>query len=172
MVFGAHAGVDARGGRVISVGGDVVETTTAWTDEQWRAWTREHKVCYEVRPLMQKHGEQLVQVGFEFEIAARLPKAAGLGESRRQTTQHLLRAMAQLVHRVFPAEGEVARFELAPFQPVVQLRREAGLQPEVRRVVEVYHKKNFWQSVGEGDRQRLGPLEQRLRELGVKAGSW
>ena len=150
----------------------MADTTTELTDVQWREWAREHKVCYEVRPLMQNNGEQLVQVGFEFEIAARLPKAAGRGESRQQTTRRLLSAMAQLVHRVFPAEGEVARFELAPFQPVAQLRRETRFQPEVRRVVQVYHKKDFWQRVGEGDRQRLGPLEQSLRELGVKAGSW
>ena len=150
----------------------MTERTTELTDEQWRAWSCEHKVCYEVRPLMQKDGEQLVQVGFEFEIAARLPMAAGRGEARQQATRRLLRAMAQLADRVFPAEGEVARFALAPFRPVAQLRRETGFHPEVRRVVEVYHKKDFWQRVGEGDRQRLLPLEQRLRELGVKAGSW
>ena len=95
----------------------MADTTAVLTDEQWRQWAREHKVCYEVRPLIQKDGEELVQVGFEFEIAARLP-AGGPGESRQQMTQHLLRAMAQLAHRVFPAEGEVARFELAPLQPV------------------------------------------------------
>jgi hypothetical protein len=146
--------------------------TAELTDEQWRAWAREHKVCYQVHSLMQKYGEQLVQVGFEFEIAARLPKAAARGESRRQTTQRLLSAIAQLAHRVFPAEGEVARFDLAPSEPLAQLRRETGFQPEVRRVIQVYHKEDYWQAVGEGDRQRLGPVEQRLRELGVKAGSW
>ena len=148
----------------------MVDTATELTDDQWRAWAREHAVRYEVRPLVYKNGDQLVQVGFEFEIAARLPGAAASGESRQDATRHLLRAMAQLAHRVFPTEGDVARFELAPFQPVAQLRRKTGLQPEVRRVVQVYHKENFWQSVGEGDRQRLDPLEQRLRELGVKTG--
>jgi hypothetical protein len=150
----------------------MADTATEFTDDQWRAWAREHKVCYEVRPLMYKQGEQLLQVGFEFEIAARLPGEAGGGELRDDATRQLVSEMAQLAQRVFPPEGDVARFELAPFQPVAQLRRETGFQPEVRRVVQVYHKENFWQSVGEGDRERLAPLEQRLRELGVKAGSW
>lgn len=150
----------------------MADTTTELTDDQWQAWAREHKVCYDVGPLMRKDGDKLVQVGFEFEIAARLPDATAGVESRQQATRHLLSAMAQLAHRVFPTEGDVARFELAPFQPVAQLRKETGFRPEVRRVVQVYRKENFWQSVGEGDRQRLGPLEQRLRELGVKAGSW
>ena len=150
----------------------MADTTAELTDVQWRAWAREHKVCYEVRPLIQKDGEELVQVGFEFEIAARLPRAAGPGGSRQQRTQHLLRTIAQLAHRVFPVEGEVARFELAPLHGVAQLRPETGFQPEVRRVVQVYRKKDYWQGVAEGDRQRLRPLEQRLRELGVRAGSW
>ncbi len=147
----------------------MAETATELTDDQWRAWAREHKVCYEVRPLMSKQGDRLVQVGFEFEIAARLPAA---GESRQQATRQLVSAIARLAHRVFPTEGEVARFELAPFRPVAQLRKETGLQPEVCRVVQVYQKEDFRKSVVEGDRQRLGPLEQRLRELGVKAHSW
>ena len=150
----------------------MAETATKLTDDQWRAWAREHKVCYEVRPLMSKQGDRLVQVGFEFEIAARLPGAGAGGESRRQATRHLVSAMARLAHRVFPIEGDVARFELAPFRPVAQLRKETGLQPEVCRVVQVYQKEDFRKSVGEGDRQRLSPLEQRLRELGVKAHSW
>ena len=147
-------------------------TTTELTDDQWQAWARENKVCYEVRPLMHTHDDELVQVGFEFEIAARLPDAEPGSEAGQDVTRHLIREMAQLAHRVFPTEGEVARFELAPFQPVAQLRKETGLQPELRRVVQVYHKEDFWQRVGAGDRERLGPLEQRLRELGVKAHSW
>ena len=150
----------------------MAETATELTDDQWRAWAREHKVCYEVRPLTYKQGERLLQVGFEFEIAARLPPAAAVGESREPATRHLVNAMAQLARRVFPTEGEVARFELTPFQAVAQLRKETGLQPEVRRVVQVYHKEDFWRSVAEGDRQRLVPLERHLQELGVRSGSW
>src|SRR5688572_9989499 len=59
---------------------NMADTTAELTDEQWRQWAREHKVCYELRPLIQKDGDELVQVGFEFEIAARLPKAGGAGE--------------------------------------------------------------------------------------------
>ena len=66
----------------------MAETATELTDDQWRAWAREHKVCYEVRPLMSKQGDRLVQVGFEFEIAARPPaqQPAASRVSRRPGT--------------------------------------------------------------------------------------
>ena len=96
----------------------MADTTADLTDEQWRAWAREHKVCYEVRPLLQKDGEELVQVGFEFEIAARLPKGAGPGGSRQQMTQHLLRAMAQLAAGCFPPK---ARWRVSSWRPSSRL---------------------------------------------------
>ena len=149
----------------------MADLATEMTDDQWRAWTCEHKACYEVRPLMHKRGDQLVQVGFEFEIAVRLLEKDE-GGPREQATREVLGNLAYLTKRVFPVEGDIARFELAPFQPVAQLRKETGFQPEVRRVVQIYHKRDYLQSVADGDRQRLNPLERQLQELGVKAGSW
>ena len=149
----------------------MADIATGMTDDDWRAWTQEHKACYEVRPLMHKQGDQLVQVGFEFEIAVCLPEKDQSGP-REQTTWDVLGNLAYLTKRVFPVEGDIARFELAPFQPVAQLRKETGFQPEVRRVVQVYHKRKYFQTVAEADRQRLNPLEGQLQDLGVKAGSW
>ncbi len=139
------------------------------TDEEWRAWTREHLVCYEVRPLQKMQGTKIVQVGFEFEFAASLP-AATEGQSQREAGRAVLTGLAGLARRVFPVEGEIARSELAPPQPVVQLR--PGSRPELRRGVRIYYKDDPSRSVSEGDRQRLGRFEQLLKELGVKAGSW
>jgi hypothetical protein len=145
----------------------------AMTDEDWRAWTRTHQVCYEVRPLMQMHGAAVVQVGVEFELAARLPRAAEEGrEARRRATRAAVIALNALAGRVFPDKGEIARFEVAPFHAVAQLRPETGFQPEVRTSVKIYRRQDSSRSVAAEDRQRLGPFEQRLKELGAEAGSW
>lgn len=142
------------------------------TDEQWREWTRTHHVSYQVQALQQSQGGQIVQVGFEIELAARLPNAPEEGESRRHATRAVLVTLTELATRVFPAQGDIARFELAPFQPVAQLRTETGFEPEVRRVVKVYHKEDAARSVADGERQQLGPFEQRLQDLGVRRGAW
>jgi hypothetical protein len=146
--------------------------TAKMTDEQWREWTRTHQVCYNVQPLEEMHGGELVQVGFEVELAARLPSATEGIESRRRATRAVLNTLAELAERVFPAEGDIARSELAPVRAVAQLRRDTGRQPEVRRTVRIYRKQDSFRSVAEGDRQRLGPFERRLQELGAKRGAW
>ena len=150
----------------------MTHATKEKTDEEWREWTREHLVCYEVQPLQAVKDGQVVQVGFEFEIAAYVPIAGQPVATRRQAAAELQTGLTQLARRVFPAEGEVARFEIGPFRALVQLRSQTANRPEVRCTVSVYHKQNYLQSVAPGDRQRLAPLEQRLQSIGVRAGAW
>ena len=142
------------------------------TEEEWREWTREHRVCYEVQPLEAVQEGQVVQVGFEFEIAAYVPIAGQPVATRRQAARDLYTGLTHLAHRVFPAEGEVARFEISPFRALVQLRSRTARRPEVRCTVSIYHKRDYLQSIAPGDRERLAPLEQRLKSLGVRAGAW
>lgn len=141
------------------------------TDDEWREWAREHRARYEVRPLVAMQGDRRVQVGFEFELAASLPAATAAGTSREPAIRNVMTTLADLARRVFPAEGEVARFELAPAHGVAQLCKETGFRPEVRRAVKIVHREDVWQSVEEGDRERLVPFERRFKELGVKAGA-
>ena len=141
------------------------------TDDEWRAWTRQHRARYEVRPLLAMQGDQRVQIGFEFELAASLPAPITPGESREPAIRNVLTALGDLARLVLPAEGDVARSELAPAQGLVQLCKETGFRPEVRRAVKIVHREDAWQSVEAGDRERLVPFERRFKELGVTAGA-
>ena len=140
------------------------------TDDEWRRWAREHRARYEVRPLVAMQGDQRVQIGFEFELAANLPAPITPGESREPAIRHVMTTLGELARLVLPAEGEVARSELAPSQGVVQLAKETGFRPEVRRAVKIVHREDVWRAVEEGDRDRLAPFERRFKELGVKSG--
>ena len=141
------------------------------TDDEWRDWAREHRARYEVRPLVAMQGDQQVQVGFEFELAASLPDPTAPGESREPAVRDVLTTLGDLARLVLPAEGEVARSELAPARGLVQLSRETGetgFRPEVCRAVKIVHRENVWRPVEAGDRERLVPFERRFKELGVK----
>lgn len=140
------------------------------TDDEWREWAREHRARYEVRPLVAMQGDQQVQVGFEFELAASLPAPATPGESREPAIGNVMTTLGDLARLVLPAEGEVARSELAPSRGLVQMSRETGeigFRSEVRRVVKIVHREDVWQAVEEGDRERLVPFERRFKELGL-----
>ena len=140
------------------------------TDDEWREWTREHRARYEVRPLVAMQGDQQVQVGFEFELAASLPAPATPGESREPAIGNVMTTLGELARLVLPAEGDVARSEVAPSRGLVQLSRETaetGFRPEVRRAVTIVHREDVWRPVEEGDRERLVPFERRFKELGL-----
>jgi hypothetical protein len=140
------------------------------TDDEWRQWMRTHRVRYEVLPLQAVSAGQMVQVGFEFEIAAEVPIAGQPVALRRQAARDVQLELIRLAHHVFPAEGEVARFEVAPFRALVQLGSGTS-KTEVRCTVTVSRKKDSSQKVSPGDRQRLAPFEERLKSLGVRAGA-
>ena len=142
------------------------------TDDEWREWAREHRAQYEVRPLVAMQGDQQVQIGFEFELAASLPAPETPGESREPAIRNIMTTLGDLARLVLPAGGEVARSELTPSRGLVQLSKETGetgFRPEVRRAVKIVHREDVWRPVEAGDRERLVPFERRFKELGVKA---
>ena len=107
------------------------------SDEDWLEWTREHQVRYEIGPLMEMDGGRQVQVGFEFEIAARMPSAGAEGQSRRHAIRDVQVGLKKLAEHAFPAEGEVARYEIAPLRAMAQLPSSPTAAPEVRITVRV-----------------------------------
>jgi hypothetical protein len=140
------------------------------TDDEWREWTREHRARYEVRPLMAMQRDQQVQIGFEFELAASLPAPTTPGESREPAIRNVVTTLGELARLVLPAEGELARSDLAPSRGLVQLSKDAGetgFRPEVRRAVTIVHREDLWRPVEEGERELLVPFERRFKELGV-----
>ena len=144
------------------------------TDDEWREWTREHRARYEVRPLVAMQRDQQVQIGFEVELAASLPARTTPGESREPAIRSVMTTLGDLARLVLPAEGEVARSELAPSRAILQLSTEPGetsLRPEVRRAVKIVHREDVWRPVEEGDRELLAPFERRFKELGVRAAA-
>jgi uncharacterized protein YecE (DUF72 family) len=142
------------------------------TEAEWQEWTRRHKVCWELKPLIDLHEGKKLQVGFEFNLFAQFPPEVKGPEERRKTFPEIHARLAELCHQVFPSEGTVARFELAPLESAVRLRPETEFAPELQRTVRVFHKQEYFQGVAGDSRERLAPLEGRLRALGLKAGAW
>lgn len=142
------------------------------TEVEWKEWAGAHKACWEVQPLVELHDGRRMQVGFEFNIFAQFPRAATTPEARQAAFPELIAKLQELAHGVFPAEAAVARFEVQPIETAVRLRSESEFEPEVQLTVRVFHRQEYFQAVGEGDRKRLAPLEQRLKALGLKAKAW
>jgi uncharacterized protein YecE (DUF72 family) len=142
------------------------------TEAEWTEWSRTHKACWEVGPLVDLHEGRKVQVGFEFSIFAQFPATVTSSDERMVAFPKLRAQLEELAAAVFPAEGPVARFEVAPIETAVRLRSEAEFAPEMLLTVRVFHKQEYFQAVDASARQRLAPLEDRLKAHGLKARAW
>jgi uncharacterized protein YecE (DUF72 family) len=142
------------------------------TEAEWRDWSRIHRACWEVDPLVELADGRKVQVGFAFNVFAQFPPSVTNSDERQQEFPKLRAQLEELAAAVFPAEGAIARFEVAPIETAVRLRSEAEFAPEMMITVRVFHKQEYFQPVEAADRQRLAPLEERLKAHGLKAKAW
>ena len=142
------------------------------TEAEWQEWARLHKACWEIGPLVDMHEGQKLQVGYEFNLFAQFPPEVKGPEARRQAFPEIHARIKELCEQVFPSEASVARFELAPIETSVKLRPETEFAVELQRTVRVFHKQEYFQGVAGDSRQRLAPLEDRLKAFGLKPGSW
>ena len=146
--------------------------TEARSEAEWREWAKIHRACWEVSPLIERHDGQNLQVGFQFTIMVQFPPSATDAATRRDAFPILSAQMEELVAVAFPAEGPIARFEAGPVEPSVRMRPETGFAMETQITCSVFHKDEYFSPVVAGERQRLAPLEKRLKELGLQAKSW
>lgn len=146
--------------------------TEEMSETGWREWARAHLACWEVMPLVELHEGRKVQVGFEFNIFAQFPTSVTNSDERREAFPIIRTKLEDLAAAVFPAEGAIARFEVAAVETAVRLRPETEFAPEMMLTVRVFHKREYFESVVAEDRHRLAPLEERLKAFGLKAKAW
>jgi len=139
------------------------------SDADWVAWTREHRVAYELAPLVEMRGSDKLQSGFTLTLYAAAPMDKAAGAERQETGRKLwdeLRALAE--DAVAPGE-RAARVELEPPHTAL-LRPENEFKPEVGLTWRIFHAELT--PVTPEDRERLAGLEKRLAALGLKRGRW
>ncbi len=134
-----------------------------------RTWAEENKAAWDVEPLfeMQKGGR--VQVGFELDLYARVPPGKAYAEPVLEGLWDRLREIAE---SLLAQLGPDARIEVDPFEAADRLRPETQFAPEVLLQARSFHASHYFAPVDEGERAQMRPIEERLRELGLRARSW
>ena len=62
--------------------------------------------------------------------------------------------------------------EVDAYDAEERFRRENGFRPEVTLYARIVREKDFFEPVEAGDRDKLKPIADQLRELGLKSGHW
>jgi len=141
------------------------------SDSEWTDWAREHRVAYEITPLVEMRGGEKLQVGFTLSFYAEAEAELAPGAGDGQASERLKQELSTCAETALVAEDRVARTEPDP-ESAVMMRPENDLKPEVCLSWRIFHKDEYLKPVDDADREVLGVCERRLRELGLKRGHW
>jgi hypothetical protein len=139
--------------------------------EATRAWAKDNKACWEIVPLIEKHREQLMQVGFDLSLFARVPGLPAGGE-RFAEVHAIWDRLRDIAVSLAPLLAGDGRIDVDPFEEAGRLRPETQFAPEVMLQARLFHSSDYFTPASSADRERLRPIEARLGELGLRAKAW
>jgi hypothetical protein len=143
------------------------------SDAEWAAWAKQHRVAFEVAPLVElREGDaEKVQVGYTLTLYAEIPMEKAPGNERQEAGRVLREELRAFLQDAVPPDKREAGAELEMPRTAV-LRPENDLRPEIGLTWRLFHKDEYLKPVDDADRQRLGSLERRLVQMGLKHGHW
>jgi hypothetical protein len=140
------------------------------SDADWVTWTREHRVAYEIAPIVEMRGSERVQPGFMLTFYAAAPMEKAPGQERQDAARGLREELVALAEAAVPAAERKGRVTLEPPRAAV-LRPENEFKPEVGLTWQIYYPGDP-RATTEEDRERIADFEKRLAALGLKRSRW
>jgi hypothetical protein len=135
-----------------------------------RAWVEERRVSWDITRLVEMHEGASVQVGFTLNLYARVPTEIPPSSERRSAAIAIWDRLRSIVDSLAQQQPEGTDIEIGPYDAEELFRRETGFKAEVSLEARIVHEKGHFQPLD--DRDRLRPIEERLRELGLRPGHW
>jgi hypothetical protein len=129
------------------------------------AWIREHRCTYDIQPLVEKKRGRTIHVGYEVNLHAELPVTEQITEADARRVVAIRDRLGEILESLIPKDVE-ARIQRVPFRASVRFPRGTTKNPMVTRSAAVYPPN--YASVEPGDREKFGPTEKCLREMGFK----
>ena len=145
-------------------------------EETLRNWVAEHKVCWDLSPLVElerppNQPPARVQVGFEVllygEHAQGLKPSPGCPEC--VTLYDKLRAIALFT---LPKENRPSRYEISPFDHAFHLRPESEWVPEVQLTIRIIHGSDYFKGIDDCEKRCAEEIQGQLRALGAQPKAW
>jgi hypothetical protein len=136
-----------------------------------RQWAKDNLACWEVSPLVESHRGELMQVGFDLSLYARVP-AMPDGDERSAALVARWEKLQQIALSLTPLLGGDGRIDVDPFDDARRLRPETQFAPEVMLQARLFHSSDYFTPASAADREGLRPIEERLGALGLRAKTW
>ena len=144
--------------------------------ETLRRWVFEHKVCWELSPLVEMEQHQgspaeMVRVGFELQLYGEHAEGskASAGCPQCVILYDRLRAIAV---SALPREHHASRYELSTFDSSLHHRPEMDWVPEVRVIIRIIHGSDYFKAIDGCEKMCAEEIQQHFRELGAHPRVW
>jgi hypothetical protein len=137
-----------------------------------RVWAERHRAAWELTPREEMHRGQRRQVGFDLELYARMPAEIPPGAEQDAAVVAIWDRLREIAESLIPEEPAGDRLEVEAFDVAGRLRPETNFEPEVLLSARIVHAADYFEPVSADDRKHLQPLEERLRELGLRHRVW
>jgi hypothetical protein len=142
------------------------------TKSEISTWSRTHKICFEVSPLIEMDREKKVHVGYTLEFYAHLPTDEPPGPERREAAAKVWERLREIVQSFAPPSESNFRLRVAAPRFAVVHRPQSGMEPEIMLSAQVYHAESYLSPVTEDERAKMSQFERKLTGLGIKRGHW
>ena len=139
-------------------------------ESELREWVRHHRVCWETAVHRDRARQGVMPVGYDVVLSA-LCLGVGAWDPGGDEAGLTLARLQQLAVAVIPTDCE-DDVGLGPFEPTLQLRAQAGWEPEVRLVIEIRHAHEYFTTIDDDERSALHRVERALEQWGACSGSW
>jgi len=140
-------------------------------DGTLRTWIRDHRVCWELEPLIEWSRHRRLHVGYQLLLFAR--NAGGLrddpGGGECEGLHEGLRAIAL---RVLPKEQGATRTEIEPFDAAFHLRPESTWVPEIQLTIRILHREGYLRPADQAEKGLAEEIQKGLAALGAQPRSW
>lgn len=150
----------------------------ATAPETLRQWVGEHKVCWELSPLveMEQHPNrpsEMARVGFELQLFGEHAEGTNAGASPGcPVCVALYQRLRAIAVSALPKEEHPSRYELSAFDSSFHLRPEMQWVPEVLLTIRIIHGSDYFKAIDGCEKRCAEEIEQHLRELGAQPKVW
>jgi hypothetical protein len=137
-----------------------------------RQWAQHNRAAWELSPLVEMHEGKPVQVGYTLSLYARVPTEIPPSRERREAVLATWDRLREIADDLVAREPRGKDIEVDAYDAEERFRRENGFRPEVTLYARIVHEEDYFEPVEAGERKTLRPLEDRLKELGLRRGHW
>ena len=134
-------------------------------------WIREHRICWELSPLVEMADGRRLPVGYELRLFAR--HTAGVkADPGCHECASLYEKQKAVALSVLPREARPTTYEFEPFDASWHLRPETTWTPEVQLVLRIVHRGGYLQPIDPCESTCAKEIAAKLRELGAQEKVW